>query len=208
VAGRKVVSLHDKKMVKERLASAVGKVLARDGYQALDVDAVAREARASRKQVFRHFGGLEGLVRAYGRTLEFWPSVEELLGPDHARQKRPSLAAQIGDIYKNYLAALRRRPFTLDILAWESKERTRMTRILEGIRVRRSLEVFERIQGDFPDDIDMSAVVALMASAVISIAVKSRTCGSFGGIDLESDAGWNRLEEAIDALLTRAIVTP
>ncbi|MDY7001679.1 MAG: TetR/AcrR family transcriptional regulator [Thermodesulfobacteriota bacterium] len=207
MAGRKVVPLRDKEMVKERIIRALGRVLARDGYQALDVDAVAGEACASRKLIFKHFGGLEGLVRAYGRTPEFWPSAEELLGPDHDR-KGMSLAAQIGDIYKSYLAALRQRPLTLDILAWESKERTHLTRILEGIRVRRSLEVFERIQGDFPDDIDMSAVVALMASAVISIAVRSRTCGSFGGIDLESDAGWNRLEEAIDALLTRAIVTP
>ena len=207
MSGRKIIPLRDKEMVKERLVWAVGRVLARDGYRALDPDAVALEARASREQIFRYFGGLEGLVEAYGRTLDFWPSVEELLGPDHARQKRLSLAAQIGEIYKNYLAALRRRPVTLDILAWETKERTRLTRILEGVRVRRSLEVFERIQGDFPDDIDMSAVVALMAAAVISLAVKSRTCGSFGGIDLESDAGWNRIEEAIDALLTRALGT-
>jgi len=206
VPGRKVVPLRDKEMVKERLVSSLGKVLARDGYKALDVDAVAREARTSRERVFRHFRGLEDLVRAYGQTLEFWPTAEELLGPDQDR-KGMSLAAQIGETYKNYLAALRRRPLTLDILAWEGKERTPLTRILEGVRVRRSLEVFERIQGEFPDDIDMSAVVALMAAAVISIAVKSRTCGSFGGIDLESDAGWSRLEEAIDALLTRAIVT-
>ena len=208
MARRKVIALRDKDQRERRLVAAVGPVLAETGYAGLDMEAVCRHARVPRHVAYARFGGLAGLVAAWAGTAEHWPPLEEVIGPDGAWLQGLGLGGKLSLMYSNYIQALLRRPLTLDILARENVERTALTRIVEETRVRRSLELFELVTDDFPEDIDMSALVALMAAAVVSLAVKSRTCKSYGGVDLQSDKGWRRFQRTIEALLGRAMGGP
>ena len=65
-----------------RLIQAVGTLLAREGFRALGVNAVAREAGVDKALIYRYFGGLKGLIAAFGGHESFWPSVKELAGGD------------------------------------------------------------------------------------------------------------------------------
>lgn len=197
----KVIAIDTRKRVEDKLISAVGPVLARVGFNRFHADLVAREAGVKRINVFRFFGGLPGLVAAYGESSHFWPPVEELLmeTPEHFKELPPE--QQIAAFFKSMLITLRRRPLTLDIMAWEALERNELSKRLEDVRVRISLEYFENLQGDIPEDIDLSAIVALLAGAVHFLTIRSRNARTFGGIDLESEAGWRRIEEAIELLM-------
>jgi AcrR family transcriptional regulator len=204
VTGRKVIPLDEADRTRSRLVNALGEVLAEGGYAGLTEEKVARRAGVDRRELFRQFRGLDRLVAAYGETSGYWPSAEELVGGDVAVFQALPLAEQFAAIYRNYLEALRRRPDTVRILAWETRERTKLTRILENVRVRRSLEHFELIQADFPEDIDMSAVVAIAAAAVLFLAVRTVTTRHFGGIDLDSDEGIARIGRTLEVLFERA----
>lgn len=197
----KVISINHKKLVKNKLVSAVGPVLAKAGFNRLDENLVAQAAGVKRINIFRYFGGLPGLISAFGQSKLFWPSVEELMQVTPANFKNLPLDQQMASFFKSMLITLRRRPMTLDILAWEDLERNELSKRLEDIRVRTALEYFENLNGEISDEIDLSAIVALLAGAVFFLAIQSRNNKTFGGIDLESEAGWQRIEKAIDILL-------
>ncbi|MGE4297978.1 MAG: TetR family transcriptional regulator [Desulfovibrionaceae bacterium] len=202
---RKIIPLRESADARERMVRAVGPVLAAHGFVRFDADKVACRAGVGKGLVYRAFGSLENLVRAYAEHPDFWPSVEELLGPDPAAVQALSPADQMGFFFRRYMEAMRARPDTSGILARELLERHPLAEPLEDVRVRRSLELFEYIQGDFPDNVDVSAVVAVMAGAFQYLAIRARTTTSFGGVDLDTDQGWQRIGAAMDILLRRAL---
>jgi AcrR family transcriptional regulator len=196
-----VIAIDAGERIKSKLLSAVGPALARTGFNRLDEDLVASEAGVKRYNIYRYFGGLPGLISAFGETSQFWPPVQELMRetPDSFATLPPE--QQVATFFKSLLITLRRRPITLDIMAWEALERNELSKRLEDVRVRTSLEYFENLQGDILDEIDLSAIVALLAGAVQFLTIRSRNTRTFGGIDLDSEKGWRRIEKAIEALL-------
>jgi AcrR family transcriptional regulator len=52
------------------LVRAVGTLLARDGFTALGVNAVAKEASVDKVLIYRYFGGMPELLGAFGRSAD------------------------------------------------------------------------------------------------------------------------------------------
>lgn len=201
----KVIPIRNKEITRDRLVKAVGKVVAEVGFKRLGVNRVAREAGVDKKLIYRYFGGLGGLLEAYGETIEFWPSAEELLGGEAEDVRKLPPHALMSLFFRRYLRAILNRPQTLEILAWEALERNELTKGLEEVRVKTALEFFELMEQDPPEDVDLTALVLLMAGAVNFLAVRSRVHSSIGGVDLQSEAGWERIERCIDTILNKAL---
>lgn len=201
----KIVPIRSREMTQNRLISAVGKVMAEVGFQQLGVNKVAREAGVDKKLIYRYFNGLQGLVEAYGETVEFWPTANELLGGDKEKLLGTKPHEIMSQFFKRYLRAILNRPHTLEILAWEAIERNELTKALEDVRVRSALEFFELMETDPPDDVDLTALVIIMAGAVNFLAVRSRIHKTLGGVDLQSEQGWKRVEDTIDKILEKTL---
>lgn len=201
----RIIPMDIAERTRQRLMDAVEQVLLADGFQGLTPDNLAKRAGVRREDLFRHFKGLKGLLSAYGRTPRFWPTVEELTGGDVEGLKQLTPAEQIATFFKSYLHALRKRPATLEVLAWEAWECNELTRSMEYARERTALEFFELMRDDPPDDVDLTALIIILAGAVSFLAVRSRTHKVLGGVDLESEAGWQRIDETIDALVLRTL---
>ncbi|BDQ32459.1 TetR/AcrR family transcriptional regulator [Pseudodesulfovibrio portus] len=201
----KVIPIRNKEITQGKLVRAVGRVLAEVGFQRLGVNLVAREAGVDKKLIYRYFGGLSGLVAAYGETVDFWPTAAELVGddPDSVRGMPPH--ALMAMFFRRYLRAILNRPQTLEILAWEALERNDLTQTLEQVRVKTALEFFELMEQDPPEDVDLTALVLLMAGSVNFLAVRSRIHSSIGGVDLRSEDGWTRIEQCIEVILTKTL---
>lgn len=197
----KVVPIRNKEITKEKLIKAVGKVIAEVGFKQLGVNLVAREAGVDKKLIYRYFHGIHGLVAEYGKTLGFWPSAEELLGPDREAVAKMEPHEVMALFFKRYLRAILSRPYTLEILAWEAIERNELTRALEEVRAQSALEFFELMEKEPPDDVDLTALVIIMAGAVNFLAVRSRIHRTLGGVDLQSEDGWQRIDRTIDQLM-------
>ncbi len=194
-----------KEQTKKRLIKAVGRVLATEGFRGLGVNKVAREACVDKVLVYRYFGGLPGLIAEFSRTVDFWPDTRELMGDSPEAVKAMAPDAQVAYFFKAFANALRKRPITQDILAWELLERNELSEQLEAIRLRTILEFFDDLDR-IPDDETLSAIVVLMGGAVTHIIIQSRIHPVVGGIDLRTREGWDRIHEGIDRLL-RGIFT-
>ncbi len=189
-----------KEMTRQKLIKSVGKTLAKEGFKGLGVNKIARNAGVDKVLIYRYFGGLPELIKEYSFSVDFWPSTREILGKDPEYVKSLAPDEQVAYFFKSFLRALRKRPITQDILAWEVLERNELTSQLEHIRIKTALEFFESLD-QLPDDENLSAIVVLMGGAVNYLLIRSRISNSVGGIDLESEKGWDRINRGIDLLL-------
>ncbi|MBI5593094.1 MAG: TetR/AcrR family transcriptional regulator [Deltaproteobacteria bacterium] len=193
-------SLEGKKAKMHRLIQVVGEILSEEGFQGLGVNKVAKRAGMDKVLVYRYFGGLPQLVLAFSHTVDFWPSLGELLGAEPERLNDLSPGEQMAFFFKSYLRALRRRPATINILLWKFTENNELTKQMETVPTRTALEFFEILE-KIPEDRDLAAVVVLMFGAITNLLIKSRRQRFVGGIDLYDEKGWKRIEDGIDLLL-------
>lgn len=193
------VRLRSRPATEALIVEAGERILLRDGFPGLNVQTLAAEAGCDRKLVYRYFDGADGVVmriaaRAHGelvRTLDATPPA----GSESLRAfARESLSAWLG--------ALRASPLTLRLMAWALVEASpllnrieaeRSTALLGWLRERRP-----RLR--LPPSGDAVAINAVMLAAVQHLALTGEARPGTGGMALD-EAGWTRIEAALDTLL-------
>ena len=201
--GTAVKRPRDRATTEALMVKAVGRLLARKGFKALGINAVAREAGVDKVLIYRYFGGLPGLMKAFGQGSDFWPSAHELAGDEPERFRALPLADRMSALARNYLNAIRKRPVTQEIMAWELIERNQLTADLEDLRENRMMRFFEAFMSDSRHHPDFLAISAIVGAAINYLVTRSRHTGFFSGVDLTDDAGWQSLLTAIDNLSKR-----
>jgi AcrR family transcriptional regulator len=198
------VRSRDAEATKRRLVEAVGTILSRDGFSALGVNAVAAEARTDKALIYRYFGGFGELLEAYADSATFWPTVEEMAGGSLEELAALPPDERSARVVHHYVLALRKRPLTLEILAWELSERNEVTARLEAVREQRSMKLLAALAHDFPPGVDLAAVAAVFGGGVHYLLLRARKIRIFNGIDLRSEEGWARLESAALSMILGA----
>ena len=183
----------------ERILAAVGTVLARDGFGAVGVNAIAREAGVDKVLIYRYFGGLPELLQSWGASGRFWPSIDELLGPHPRLLLALPAAERLAAFFERFIDALRARPLTIEILAAETVQRNELTAILDSERQ----EWGNRGGGCWAarrrggSARTCKACCCCGSPACRYLLVRARTSRIIGGFDLHSDAGWQELKDSV-----------
>lgn len=194
----------DRAATEERILAAVGEVLARDGFAALGVNAIAKQAGVDKVLIYRYFGGLPELLRTWGASGRFWPRVADLLGDDPQALLALPPAERYARFFRHFVDELRRRPLTLEVLAAEVVERNELTAILEAEREAWGEEATRVLGGEaFAARPYMRGATLLLVAGVQYLLLRSRKIRVFGGVDLHRDEGWDELKRAIDELALR-----
>ncbi len=197
----------DKEATKQRLLDAVGAILSRQGFGSLGINAVAQQAGVDKVLIYRYFGGMPELLQAFGQSSDFWPSVAEVIGDDPAELLRLPLAERWSIGLSRYAAALRRRPITKEILAWEQIERSELCEVLKVAREQWFLELMTH----FPDDetatdADLIPTILLVVGAIHYFVVISRLQGDFSGVIVDTDEGWDQIDSVISTICRRTLL--
>lgn len=200
------VRARDRQATEQELVDAVGRLLVRDGAAAFGVNAVAREAGVDKVLIYRYFEGMDGLLRAFAESEAFWPSVEEVLGNDAADLRLMTPGDRWATGLVRYAQALRRRPITREVLAWEQVETNELTEILRVRRETWFAELLELLPDDTAStDVDLVATALVIAASIHYLVARSRLHGDFNGLDIDSDAGWALVEDIVRTIAHRTI---
>lgn len=147
------------------------------------------------------FGGLPDLLALYGNSGQFWPDVDELLGPE-VLTPIVTLHKQLDILLERFIDALRQRPLTVEILAWETVDRAELTTVLETVREEWGRELGERLSRNYPNvQFDVTALMIIFTASIQYLMVRARTIRVYGGIDLHLPEGWARIHSAMAAAL-------
>lgn len=204
----KISMARDREQTKEKIIAAVGQLLAKEGFRNFGVNALARQAGVDKVLVYRYFGGLPGLLRAYGESVDFWPTLAEVVGGEVESFRGKDLGEGVGDILVNFARALRRRPLTQEIMAWEMVEQNELTLVLAEMREDWAQRLFKTFADDIvATDLDLPAVTALLGAAINYLVIRGRTTSVFNLIEIDNDLGWLRLETTLRTLCQRCFST-
>jgi len=197
---KQALNIRDKQITSRRLISAVGSLLAKKGFKGIGVNAVAREAGVDKVLIYRYFGGLPGLIAAFGKEGDFWPSALELAGGDLQRYSHLPLENRLSELGIHFIRALRKRPLTQAIMAWEMVESNELTEELERVREQSIMEFFQLFFMKDQTRVDLQAIVMLIGAAISYLVIRSNNIDLYGGLKIGSDQGWQRIEQAISAI--------
>lgn len=202
------VRARDRHATELELVDAVGRVLARDGVASFGVNAVAREAGVDKVLIYRYFNGMDGLLRAFAESEAFWPGIDEVLGRGDSDLRLMTPADRWATGLVRYAQALRRRPITREVLAWEQVEKNELTEILRVRREAWFAELLELLPDDTAaTDVDPVATALVIATSIHYLVARSRLHNDFNGLAIDSDAGWALVEDIVHTIVHRTIDT-
>jgi AcrR family transcriptional regulator len=196
----------NREATRQRLIDAVGQLLAENGFTALGVNAVARQAGVDKVLIYRYFGGMPGLIKAFGQEGDFWPSIEELAGGDIEAYRLLPLEDKLIALGQNFLRGLRIRPLTQEVMAWEMVQRNELTEELEIIRETRMLRFSDLFIATEGARVDLMAIISIIGAGLSYLVCRARRVRWYNGVDLDGDEGWNRIETAIEQMV-KGIIT-
>lgn len=190
----------DRRATEQRLRDAVGALLAREGFGALGVRAVAREAGVDPMLVGRYFGGLSGLFHSYAESEAFWPTEAEIT--EGCAFAHLPLAQRLSRVLANFAEALARRPVTCEILAWEAAQRSELTDALDQARLAGVNAVIAQCLPELavPGETatEANALFTLLGAAVHYIAIRNRNADQdWGGLGVRNADGRARLNDIV-----------
>lgn len=181
--------LRNKARTKTALISAVGKILVKEGFTGLNASKVAAKAKVDRKLIYDYFGGMEGLVKEYLNTRDFWAS-----NTDEIEQSIPENIEDIGkaatcDILEKQFDALMENAEMRSIITWALCEDLKPLRELNEAREELAESFFTNLADAYfkGKDKNFRAIVAILISANYYMTLISQMNGStICGIDIQN----------------------
>ncbi len=188
----------DREATEQRFIEAAARVIARDGAAGLGVNAIAAEAGADKKLIYRYFGGLDRLLEAMGANTALW------LG--HALSApQGSYGERLTRVFLAYADNLRSDPVLQKLLAWELASSSDTLRRIDAARSKAMYMLMPKVRGDEkpPEGVDAPAVNAILLAALHYMTLRGATMGGFSGLSLKTEADWQRAMSAFKGLLER-----
>lgn len=198
----------DRGRTEHKMIRAVGTLLARDGFQGMGVNALAREAGVDKVLIYRYFGSLDTLIDRYCQEVDFWPTADELVSYDEPAAMRLPPSKRLALIVNNLGRALLRRPLTQEIIAWELAAPSEFSRHLNAARKRVTAEIFQRffpevkVPDQGPSGDPYREAYYLLIAGVVLLIVRNRQDLLFDRRDLNDETHWQVFERTIERICT------
>lgn len=196
--------IKNKEQTMARILEAVEQILAEEGYRGLGVNRIAKQAEVSKALIYRYYGGLDGVLDAYGETDRFWPSSDEIRGMPKEDFRALSLRERCKCIFRNFRLALKKRPHTAAIYAWEMMEKSENHKQLISTRTQSSLNVVKTMLGQHRKTYSEydHEMITLLGAALLHLTIREHLDPHYAGMDLQDDQTWERFEGALDTLFS------
>jgi AcrR family transcriptional regulator len=185
------------------LVEAFGRVVRRNGLRNVGVNEVLKEAGVGKALLYRYYGGLPGLVRAWGQQGRVWPRLADLVPLSSARAAG-STAALLKRIVVRNADVHRADPVRVEMLADELMTATPISGALTEIRQelgRDHASVFAHSPGFRRHRL----LMVVMMAAASYLAMRAVKAPRFMGEDLSDAATWARVMREIGRIIDRAV---
>jgi AcrR family transcriptional regulator len=176
----------------KKIVDAMREQLSENGFREIGINAVARRAGVSKELIYRYFGSVEAILERMMREQDFWPSLRWLNQLSDDGDKHTPVANMI----LRQGRFLRENDVLREIRNWELVDKNDVTAKLADERERASLQFLRDYDID-PEDC-RTPQIALLFAGMLYLTLRSNTADSFMGIRLDSDDGWDRLNEAVN----------
>ena len=182
----------------QRIIQAVETLLLEQGFPAVGINAIAREAGCDKVLIYRYFGGLEGLLERFAESHDLWWSLHEIIHENMDEISQMSMPQFLDRLLKRHIKAIQQRPLTQEIMAWEMSSSNALTQHLNRIRTEQGMLLVKQVRLHFNQpNLDVGGILGIFGAAINYLIMRTRHSHS----EYEKEEWW-RLENTISSLLT------
>lgn len=159
----------------EKILKAVETILLNDGFPAVGINAIARQAGCDKVLIYRYFDGLDGLLQAFAEITELWWQIDEVMPPSGQQPDPTPLADFLQDLLKRHAETLQTKPLTLEIMAWEMSQQNNLTVALARTRADRGMQLVKSIRAKYQNpNIDIGGILGVFGAAINYLVIRTR----------------------------------
>lgn len=159
----------------ERILNAVETILLNDGFPAIGINSIARQAGCDKVLIYRYFDGLDGLLQAFAEITELWWQVDEIIPESILQTEQPTLSEILQTLLKRHAEALQAKPLTLEIMAWEMSEQNNLTVALARTRAERGMQLVKKLRAFYHNpNIDIGGILGVFGAAINYLVIRTR----------------------------------
>ncbi len=196
----------NKEVTKQKLIDAVGKIILRDGFSAVGINSVSKEAGVNKVLIYRYFDDLNGLLKAFIIQKDYFSNITAKASEIESSSSVEDIVRLAKKIFTGQLKDISGNRELQEILLWELTTKNDITSAIANERELQGTAILNRItQIINKSEIDIPAVSAIILGGIYYIALRSRHVDVFNGIDLHSNEGWNRIKNTVDDLIGLAL---
>jgi len=159
----------------QKILNAVETLLLEQGYPAVGINAIARQAGCDKVLIYRYFGGFDGLLLAFAETIQLWWEVDDVMSEEAESLKNQPLHEYLQTLLKRHALSLQAMPVTLEIMAWEMSEQNNLTIALGRIRAERGMTLIKKIRKHYPQpSFDVGGILGVFGAAINYLVIRTR----------------------------------
>jgi AcrR family transcriptional regulator len=203
ISGRTDMSdeTRDRKRTEETILAAACTLIAEEGFQGLGINAVARAAGCDKKLIYRYYEGMDGLVEAVGTT--FGNDIRRKIGPSDSVPE--TYADAVRALLLAYLELFRNDRLFQKVTLWEMAESGPLVGRFSRARgnVLQHWVTHWRGSHSAPAGADAPLINALLIGGIQQLVLSAGSAGRFAGLDLLTEADWQRVTTGLAAIIDR-----
>ena len=191
-AKRRPVPQRDRRAATElAIIDAFERLLERGGIGALGINALVKEAKVGKKQVYDYFGGLNGVAGAWVKKSQVWRSIDEIIGEPWDKFLERAPAEKLTLVSARYAISLRKNPLLCELLSGEFVKSDEVKSAVEYVRQLIRADFEKVLQSDerlsHPDMLAFNLVAYACASY---LGLRAHHQPIFFGFDLSVETSW------------------
>ena len=159
----------------QKILNALEQILLERGFPEVGVNSIARQAGCDKVLIYRYFDGFDGLLLAFAETTQLWWQVDEIIGEPTETIAQQPLHLYLQELLKRHVTALRARPLTLEIMAWEMSAQNNLTVALARTRAERGMALVKNIRASYQQPtIDIGDILGVFGAAINYLLIRTR----------------------------------
>ena len=191
--------MKDRKQTEEDIIRAVDRIIKADGFTALGINAIAKEAGVSKVLIYRYFGNFDGLIRRWTESTSYWN--EQIQQVD----LNQSPSEIVDSVLRGYTRSLREDITRREMLRWLLAEDSQMGRLIMEKMEQNGHDLTTLYGEKVSSEGDSNALFALLTAGISYLALMEDRAELFNGINIRSKEGWKRLEGMIALILEKVL---
>ncbi|MCK5130868.1 MAG: TetR/AcrR family transcriptional regulator [Candidatus Sabulitectum sp.] len=186
----------DSEKTRQRILTGLEKLITREGFIGVGVNAVAREAGVDKVLIYRYFGSMEGLLKAFADEKKFCPRLKDLFDDMPEGTPLHEIATRI---VIEHARALQNSPLAQELVCWELTELNPLT-VLFGKEMEKGELKALADRGIIPDD-DVVTLSVIVLCGLQYLILRGRNNNPMMDIDYSKPEIRKKVEKVIASMM-------